>query len=290
MVLFQTAQLRVENSTLQKKLSAAVQFAKKFEDQNKNLVKQVDRLTEELKGNKNARKPVTTVDECASSQVTTCASSCEMVNCILNCIMDHFQTIGFTLHALLVLKVKHGNNSTEFAVLQVGGRLSVDPSLMRDGNMNDVASTPSMSPKSTGWPSGTSPTENEGETDAVSNGNAAEVSPVRKSLSACRMGSKKRSHDQSEAPATYGGSHTTSIGNHMGSGSLGYLALQSSRSRPTSPPIGICGGTTNFLEPISRFFSHEDCYPLGLDPTLKDDNNLDCLEADRWLEFADCFM
>lgn len=213
-----TAQLRVENSTLQKKLSAAMQLAKKFEDQSKNLVKKVERLTKEVKGDKKARKPIAAMDECASSQQTTCASSCEMV----------------------------------------GGRLSVDPNMMRDGSMNDGASTPSMSPRSSGWPSGTNVSEKEME--AVSNGNAAEVSPVRKCFSACRMGSKKRSLDQSE-----GGSHSTSVGNHMGSESMG-------------------------LQQHGRPFSYEACNPLGLDPTMKEYSNAECLEADRWLEFADCFL
>jgi uncharacterized protein YigA (DUF484 family) len=83
-VSFQTAQLRVENSTLQKKLSAAMQLAKKFEDQSKSLVKKVERLTKEVKGDKKARKPIAAIDECASSQQ---ASSCAMVNSI----MDNFK-------------------------------------------------------------------------------------------------------------------------------------------------------------------------------------------------------
>ncbi|KAG0586469.1 hypothetical protein KC19_2G092800 [Ceratodon purpureus] len=245
-----TAQLRVENSTLQKKLSAAIQLAKKFEDQNKNLVKKVDKLSKELEGDKKARKLSAALDECASSKQTCDAGSCEMVD----------------------------------------GRQFVDPNLIRDGNMNDSASTPSMSRRSSGWPSGTSPNENEGDVEAVSNGNAAEVSPVRKSLSACRMGSKKRSHDQSEAPAAYGGSQCTPIGNYMGSGSPGCTSSQPSRSRPTSPQNDKFGGTTlSFLEPY-RPFSYEVCNPLGLEPALRDDCYVDCLDSDRWFEYADCLM
>lgn len=242
-----TAQLRVQNSTLQKKLSAAIQLAKKFEDQNKSLVRKADRLNKEVEGSKRARKLVAAFDESASSQQTTCASSCEMV----------------------------------------GGRISVDSNIMRDGNTNDGASTPSISPRSPGWPLGASPTENEGEIDGLSNGNAAEASPVRESLSACRM---EPTHDGPGAPVVFGVSHSTSIGNHMGSGCLGYLVLQPTRPQPPSPLAGIGGGTTSFLEPNRSPFSHEVCNPLGLDPTLKDDGNLDCLEADRWFEFADCFM
>ena len=78
--MFQTAQLRVENSTLQKKLSAAIQLARKFEDQNKNLVKKVDKLSKELEGDKKARKLSAALDECASSKQTCGAGSCEMVN------------------------------------------------------------------------------------------------------------------------------------------------------------------------------------------------------------------
>ncbi|KAG0569854.1 hypothetical protein KC19_6G120800 [Ceratodon purpureus] len=230
-----TAQLRVENSTLQKKLSAALQVAKKFEDQNKNLQKKVEKLTTELESDK-PKKPIASFDECANSQQTTCASSCEMV----------------------------------------GGRTSADPNLMRDGNINDGASTPSMSAGSPGWPSGSCPTENGRELDVISNGNKAEVSPVRRSFLECRVG-KKRSFSESEeasAGPSLGGSHSTSIGNHMGAG---HVASQPSRPRPTG------GEASSLLEP--RAFGNS----FGYDPALKDDSTMDCYEADRWLEFAECF-
>lgn len=76
----QTAQLRVENSTLQKKLSAALQIAKKFEDQNTNLVKKMEKLSKELHAGKPKKvMAAAAADECASSHQATCASSCEMV-------------------------------------------------------------------------------------------------------------------------------------------------------------------------------------------------------------------
>lgn len=75
----QTAQLRVENSTLHKKVSVAIQVAKKFEDQNTNLLKKVDKLAKELDTEKPKKVVASAFAECASSQQTTCASSCEMV-------------------------------------------------------------------------------------------------------------------------------------------------------------------------------------------------------------------
>lgn len=151
---------------------------------------------------------------------------------------------------------------------------------MCDGNINDGASTPSMSAGSPRWPSGSCPTENDRELDAVSNGNRAEVSHIRRSFAACRVG-KKRSFGASEATASFGGSHITSIGNHLGAG---HVASQPSRPRPTPAPTGNVGGEApNFLE--LRGFSNS----FGLDPAMKDDSTMDCLEADRWLEFAECF-
>jgi len=80
-VTLQTAKLRVENSTLQKKLAAAVQLAKKFDDQNKDLLKKVDRMSKKLEvGGKRAKKlSSANFNDCSSSQQTACASSCEMV-------------------------------------------------------------------------------------------------------------------------------------------------------------------------------------------------------------------
>lgn len=86
-MLWQTAQLRVENSTLQKKLGVAVQVAKKFEDENKALQRRVERLSKELESGK-ARMPTERAfDECASSQQTTCTSSCEMVGSECWCVI-----------------------------------------------------------------------------------------------------------------------------------------------------------------------------------------------------------
>jgi len=82
-VTLQTAKLRVENSTLQKKLTAAVEVAKKFDGQNKDLLKKVDRLSKELEASgKRARKLTAAAkfNDGASSQQTACASSCDMVS------------------------------------------------------------------------------------------------------------------------------------------------------------------------------------------------------------------
>jgi len=78
----QTAKLRVENSTLQKKLTAAVDVAKKFDGQNKDLLKKVDRLSKELEaGGRRARKlTAAKSNDCARSQQTACDSSCDMVS------------------------------------------------------------------------------------------------------------------------------------------------------------------------------------------------------------------
>ena len=79
--LLQTAQLRVENSTLRKSLTSQTQLTKKFEEENKQLLMKLEKMTLdlELKNVKVLPKPVATVDECVSSQQTTCASSSEMV-------------------------------------------------------------------------------------------------------------------------------------------------------------------------------------------------------------------
>lgn len=78
----QTAQLRVENATLLKKASIATHIAKRFEEENKQLLKKVEKLSQEIEAR--ISRPLTSVftdaDECTSSQQTTCASSCEMVN------------------------------------------------------------------------------------------------------------------------------------------------------------------------------------------------------------------
>ena len=142
----------------------------------------------------------------------------------------------------------------------------MDPTLMRDGNANDGASTPSSTPS---WPSQSCPNEidmdfatsddnNHNNNNNIKINIKAELSPVRRSFSACRVG-KKRSFGESEI---VGGPQSTSIG---------YLASsQPSRARPS--PTG--GERNGFPEP-SAFVN-----PFGLDATL---------EADRWLEFAECF-
>lgn len=79
--LLQTAQLRVENSSLRKSLTSQTQLTKKFEEENKQLLMKLEKMTLDLevKNVKVLPKPVATVDECVSSQQTTCASSSEMV-------------------------------------------------------------------------------------------------------------------------------------------------------------------------------------------------------------------
>lgn len=148
--------------------------------------------------------------------------------------------------------------------------------------MNDGGSTtPSMSPSSPGWPSGTSPPENEREADVVSTGNGAQISPVRKSFSACRM-ERKRPYDQSEHAGAFGKSPMDNRQMHGSSASHGH---PTNRPRSSGPPLTGMGGGS----PEPRHFWHEVCNPLGLD--AKDDSvNVDCLEADRWLEFTECFL
>lgn len=144
------------------------------------------------------------------------------------------------------------NSPTLLPVSQNGDRTSMDPTLVRDGN---GASTPSGSP---GWPSGSRPN---------GNNNRAESSPTR------RSSGKKRSFGESET-ADQGGSHSTSIGNQRDS--PGYLASsQPSRPRPSATGNNIIGGETNSFPEPSAFANS-----FGLDPTL---------EADRWLEFSECF-
>lgn len=140
----------------------------------------------------------------------------------------------------------------------------MDPSLLRDGNVNDGASTPSGSPS---WPSQSCPNENDMDiaTSNGNNNNKAELSPLRRFFSACRVG-KKRSFGESEIA---GGSESTSIGNQMGSG--GYLAS----SQPSRARLSRTGGETNGFPEPSAFANS-----FGLDATL---------EADRWFEFAECF-
>lgn len=79
--LLQTAQLRVENSSLRKSLTSQTQLTKKFEEENKQLLMKLEKMTLDLevKNGKFLPKPVATVDDCVSSQQTTCASSSEMV-------------------------------------------------------------------------------------------------------------------------------------------------------------------------------------------------------------------
>lgn len=228
-----TAQLRVENSTLHKKVSVAIQVAKKFEDHNTNLLKKVDKLAKELDTEKPKKVVASAFDECASSQQTTSASSCEMG----------------------------------------GDRTSVDPNLMRDGHVNDGASSPSMSAGSPGCPSGPCPNENDMNVaisnvdDDYNNSNKAELSPVRRSFSACRV-DKKRSFAESgiAGGASFWGSRSASTGTRKG-------LVFSQSNRPRTAPTG---GDTNGFPESSPAFSNS----YGLDSTL---------EADRWLEFTECF-
>jgi len=229
-----TAKLRVENSTLQKKLTAAVDVAKKFDGQNKDLLKKVDRLSKELEaGGRRARKlTAAKSNDCARNQQTACDSSCDMF----------------------------------------GERPGVNPNVMRDdggASTGTWSRSPSSSPK--GWPMGSyrSPTENNnsnGGSNAGSNGRTNQgISSVRKSFSACRMesSSKKRSHDQSE-------------------GGFG----------ETSPTAAMCACSSGAVEsgrPFCNEVFHYNPLP-GLDPSLKEDGDADCLEADRWLEFTGCFL
>ncbi|XP_024377704.1 uncharacterized protein [Physcomitrium patens] len=234
-----TAQLRVENSTLQKKLGVAVQVAKKFEDENKALQRRVERLSKELESGK-ARMPTERAfDECASSQQTTCTSSCEMV----------------------------------------GGRTSVDPNVMRSGN--DGESIPSMSAGS----AAATETETKG-VEGASNGKHGDgVSSVRKSLSEWRMG-KKRTLEES---VSFGGSHSAPMGNCMGPGSASgelWTSSHTSLARAGSPGTGVERECGNVLESMRSPFGGS----FGMEATMKEDaSQMDCMEADRWLEFAECF-
>jgi len=142
----------------------------------------------------------------------------------------------------------------------------VDPNLMRDGNENDGAS---MSAGSPGRRSGSCPNENEigCATSNVNNNNRTEVSPVRRAFSACRVGKKRSFGEYGIAGgASFGVSNSPSIGNYVGLAS----------AQPNRPRPSLTGGETHgFLETSGPFAN-----TFGLDPTL---------EAEQWLEFADCF-
>jgi len=157
---------------------------------------------------------------------------------------------------------------------QGGDRTSVDPNLMRDDHVNDGASTSSMSAGSPGCPSGPCPNENDMDVatsnvddDNNNNNNKAELSPVRRSFSACRVG-KKRSFAESgiAGGASFWGSRSASTGTRKG------LAFSQSNRPRTAPP----GGDTNGFPDPSPAFANS----FELDSSL---------EADRWLDFAECF-